>query len=288
MEVQIPARHLLRLIVIGLMVIACPRLRADDIDQLDRDASSWIAKAQALYRLDCDDMGKIWNAYCGVATYGNHEEYDVDFARDTAKELQSPEQSQLQELLDGYEGSGKLRDRAEEFKKNPDTESRASTMLDAMKKEYDKLQSLKDGLVLKGSDHPFVQFAIDYGRRQHDSKNSDLGCDVYDREFPDAGGRPDCVKVSSDGCWVYEFKPNTSRAVDAGKRQLERYVPAVEKYYQEYLDSHGDRDPDSDHGGKDIVKKINDNSKCWEDKKVKFHSDVVTCDMCEKRYTCIE
>jgi len=133
----------------------------------------------------------------------------VDFARDTANQLQAPEQSQLQELINDYENSGKLRDRAEELKKDPDAQSRASAILEAMQKEYAKLQILKDGVVLKGSDHPFVQYAIQYGKRQHDSKESDLGCDVYDREFPGAGGRPDCVKVSSDGCWVYEFKPNT-------------------------------------------------------------------------------
>jgi len=39
---------------------------------------------------------------------------------------------------------------------------------------------------------------------------------------------------------------------------------------------------------KTSFKKIDENSKCWEDKKVKFQSDVVTYDMCEKQYKCIE
>jgi hypothetical protein len=112
--------------------------------------------------------------------------------------------------------------------------------------------------------------------------SSSYSCQVKDKPFPGADGRPDCVSASN--CTVYEFKPKNDRAERMGREQLNRYVPAVEKYYQDLIDAR--KLPDSDYGGQDIISKIT--GRCMSGSSVRFSREVATYEMCRKEYECVQ
>jgi hypothetical protein len=94
---------------------------------------------------------------------------------------------------------------------------------------------------------------------------------------------------------VYEFKPESDRAIRNGRDQLDRYVPAVNEYYSKSINQK--ETPDSDHGGSDIIKRIHENKDCYEGDwpdggdpngtiTIKFRGEIKTYSRCEDRYEC--
>lgn len=279
-----------RWIVLGIsaLLVSSAVLRADDISDLQSKADAWISKCKEIYRLDCDDMKQIWEAYC--STYDVTQERDRDAARSVAEKMKDDAQSPIQHQLDEYEH---LKSDAERLKTG-DTESQAGRILDAMKTEAERLEKLKNG-AWRGANNPLIQFAIEYGRQKHEDmgRSSDFYCDVVDKDIPGAEGRPDCI--SARRCMVYEFKPDNDRAKGEGGKQLDRYVPAVNQYYSNFINRK--ETPDSDHGGSDIIKRIHENKDCYEgdwpdggdpagEIKTKFRGEVRTYRPCENTYEC--
>jgi C4-type Zn-finger protein len=246
------------------------------IDVFKRDAETWSQEAQSLFRLDCASMEQIWEAFCGADEEKN-ESPDRDTARARAKEIASPMISKVDGALRQYED---LKKRGSDLAAEEETRARAEQVLAKMKEIGDKFARIKERGSLKGADHPISQFSIEYGKQQHDSMASSFSCDVYDKPFDGADGRPDCVKASK--CMVYEFKPKNDKAVSKGKAQLDRYVGAVAKYYQERI-RRGEA-ADSDRGGSAIIDVIKKN--CMDGDDVEFDGKVETYNMCEKKYEC--
>lgn len=249
------------------------------VDELRRDAESWIGDARAVYRLDCESMQQIWEAFCG-ADWEPNEEPDRDSAFAKASESKDRQVQKIEALLEQY---GKLKSRAESLKQDK-TRDKAEQILGDMRREVVWIEKLKDKGAWRGRSHPFIQYAIDYGKDRHRSleSSSSFGCLVKDKPFPGADGRPDCVNASN--CTVYEFKPRNDRAERMGRAQLDRYVPAVERYYQELLDTR--KLPDADYGGREIMFKIA--ARCMNGSSVRFNKEVATYDMCRKEYECIQ
>lgn len=249
------------------------------VDELRRDAESWIEEARDVYRLDCESMQQLWDVFCG-ADWEPNEAPDRDSAYAKASELKDRQVQKIEALLEQY---GKLKSRAEDLKQDK-TRDKAEQVLGEMKKEYDRIGKLKDKGAWRGSSHPLVQSAIEHGKDRHRSMESasSFGCLVKDKPFPGADGRPDCV--SADKCTVYEFKPKNDRAERMGRAQLDRYVPAVERYFQELINTR--KLPDSDYGGREILFKIA--ARCMNGASVRFSKEVATYDMCRKEYECIQ
>ncbi len=109
-----------------------------------------------------------------------------------------------------------LTDWSEDLKEDASVSDDVDELLTLMKPAEAKLLALKNGAVLQGSNHPFVQFAIQYGVDRHKSLCSDKRgvVDVCDQAGFDGLGdrRPDMVTVNSNGLWVYEFKPKDRAA----------------------------------------------------------------------------
>lgn len=281
---------LLRWIIFGAaLLLSTASLCDDDIGALQTKADAWIAKSKEVYRLDCDDMKQIWEAYC--KQYDVTQERDRDAASRVADQMKSGAQPAIQSQLEEY---GRLKSDVERLKTG-ETESQASKILDAMETEAKRLEALKDKGAWRGSNNPLIQYAMEYGKQKHEDmgRSSDFYCDVVDKEIPGADGRPDCI--SARNCMVYEFKPDSDSAKGRGQEQLSRYVPAVNQYYSGLITQK--ETPDSDRGGSDIIKRIHENKNCydgdWPDGgdpngeiRTKFTGEVRTYRPCENNYEC--
>ena len=212
---------------------------------------------------------------------------DKEYAAVIARELQYKEK----ELIENYLGVARdLEDRAEDMISAKESEARAGTVPEGVRREESNLQKLYDGAALKGSNHPFVRYAIEYGKKQHESmcdQYKDVGR-VCDQEFSGANGRPDLVTVTNGLLMIYEFKPNNSKARDKGWDQVKRYRAPVVAYYQQYLPDGPsgpvNGSPPGDYGGDQIIKALQNSSRAWNGKSLQATPEVKTYDMCDQRF----
>lgn len=262
------------------------------VSDLRSRADRFHSDSQSLYRLDGDDLQQIWEAYCGKLDPKIKE--DQDFAADIARQLQDKEKGIIEQLLGGdlprlLDDAKKIRERSDAEQQDKD---QARDIEDQLRSEEKKLRDLYDGVPLKGSNHPFVQYAIEYGKEQHKDMCGKYGEQprVCDQNFPGMSGRPDLVAVESGHLVVYEFKPDNSSAKDKGWKQVADYLPGVVRYYQGFFEDGRNAgfkgEPDSDHGGVDFLKKLKDSRDAWssDGKELQAVPMVQTYRMCEKRF----
>src|SRR5579864_4519547 len=115
---------LLRWIIFGAaLLLSTASLCDDDIGALQTKADAWIAKSKEVYRLDCDDMRQIWEAYC--KQYDVTQERDRDTASRVADQMKSDAQPAIQSQLEEY---SRLKSDVERLKTG-ETESQASKIL---------------------------------------------------------------------------------------------------------------------------------------------------------------
>jgi hypothetical protein len=276
----------------GLFLFLPSTGNAQSISDLRSRTERFHSDSESLYRLDERDLQQIWEAYCGV--FDPKIKEDKDFAADIARQLQDKEKGIIEQLLGGdlprlLEDAKKIRENSDADPKDKDE---AKDIEDKLRNEEKKLRDLYDAVPLKGSNHPFVQYAIEYGKQQH----KDL-CDKYgeqprvcDKNFPGMDGRPDLVAMDGGHLVVYEFKPDNSNAKDRGWKQVADYLPAVVNYYQSFFEDGRNGgfkgEPDSDHGGITILKKLKDSKDAWssDGKQLQAVPMVQTYNMCDKRF----
>lgn len=261
-------------------------VQAQDISDIERRVDRFRSDAQSLYRLNEEDMTRIWEAYCGRFDPKIRE--DRDFAADIGKQLQYREKGILDQLLAGDYPT--LISLVRTLSVNSETRDRGAQFEKTLLAEEGKLKQLTDGVVLKGSNHPFVQYAIEYGKRQHVDmcRNNGDSPKVCDKEFPGADGRPDLVTFEGGQLVIYEFKPDSSKAKDLGWDQVRRYIAPVVSFYQKYL-PHGQQSeitdyPNSDYGGKEMLQRLKASSNAWDGKYLKAVPIVKTYSMCDKKF----
>lgn len=240
--------------------------QADPISDLESKAKEFISQSQSLRQLDDDSRNAIWETYCGEGDPSYPE--SVQYATLIGQELQSREQQQFDQLVTNE--LPPLVQAANDLLKDDETKAKAQEILDALSKEEENLIKLLNGVVLKGSNHPFIQFALEYGKKRHDDmceKLDESKSEVCNKNFPGADGRPDLVTVRDGHLVVYEFKPNSRKGEDAGEKQLKRYREPVQSYYQKYFPNGRDGGfndvPDNDHGGRNILEILMQSTGAW-------------------------
>lgn len=266
--------------------------QADPISDLESKVNDFISHSQSLYRLNDDSLNIIWETYCGEEdpSYPESKQY----ATLIGQELQRKEQEQFQQL---YEGElPPLKEAATELLKNEETKDRAQVVLDILKKEEKNLFKLIDGAVLRGSNHPFTQFALEYGKKQHEEmcdRYKDNSIRVCDRDFSGADGRSDLVTVSNGHLIVFEFKPDNSKAKNLGWDQVKRYLAPVVSYYQDFFEDGRNggfkKDPadnPEDYGGKKIFELLKESKDAWssDGKYLQAIPQVETYRVCDKKF----
>ncbi len=249
----------------------------------DRDAQAWIAKAKAIYLLDCKSMQELWDAYC-AEEYEPNEEPEDDAVRSKKNEIIERQRSQIEDLLREL---AKLKTTGAELAGKAKWKDEATKLLKLLEVEEGRLTKLQDSKsAWRGNNDPALQFTRAYGVEQHNKWGE--RCDVYDKPGFPVNGRPDCVVVEGPGqCMVYEFKPKDFR----GRNRINEYLTAVKDYYQQKMRS-GD-DPASELGGRDLMRKIEANcrvdpSKDKKEDRLNFKSDTLFYDRCQRRYECIQ
>lgn len=260
---------------------AVDRLKASSgsaIDVLTRDVNEWVALARATYRLDCEAMTKMWEAYCEL-DWEPEEDTDVSRADSTAASLQSSMRSAMGPLL---ERLPQLEDRAKALTRRRETKDKASSLLADLAKERERLDRLFPSRTWHGVNNPLRFYAAEWGKQQHRRMAASYSCDVSDQPFGSAG-RPDCIKA--DGCMIFEFKSKDPDAQADGFKKLREYEEAVRIYYQEHAEK--GTDPDSRRGGRAIMKAFEDRG-CLKNKRLSLATDVRSYDMCDRVYKCVE
>ena len=251
---------------IGFFLFVTANASSQTISELESQSNEFRSDAQDLYKLDSDNMMQIWEAYCGLFDPKTKEKRE--YATDIAKQLQYKEQGIIEQLLAGE--FPRLMEMAKKLDADPENRDKVSSIVELLKKEEANLRRLYDGVVLKGSNHPFVQFAIEYGKKQHEDMCDDFGESprVCDKNFPGMDGRPDLVTFESGRLVIYEFKPDNSRAKSLGWDQVKDYIEPVAEYYQGFFvdgrESEFKGEPDSDHGGKAMIEKLKGSKDAWE------------------------
>jgi hypothetical protein len=194
--------------------------------------------------------------------------------RPVLREIVVKKMASLQNLLDNELKLG------DELLKDDATRDAAGTIMAKINDVHAKLERIKKGGALQGSDHPMSQYATEHGKQMHDDYASRYKCNVYDQPYPDADGRPDCVVLGST-CYVYEFKPETPGQRAKGNKQLDRYVPAVTRFYQRRINA---KDGDDSTLQGRITSEVE--RQCLKGGAVTFDRDVIFYPLCERKFEC--
>lgn len=282
-----------RSILGAVLIVLCltPSIgQTEPISDLESKVKEFISHAQSLYRLDEDRKNIIWETYCGVfdPSYPESKQY----AAQIGQELQSKEKEQFEQLAGGE--LPPLVQAAKELLKDKETKDKAQENLDTLKKEEEKLLKRLNGVVLKGSNHPFTQFALEYGQKQHRemcdryNANSIMVCDM---NFSGADGRPDLVTVRDGHLMVFEFKPDNNKAKNLGWDQVKRYLAPVVDHYQQFFEDGRNggfkKDPDGNkHGGRKILELLKKSKEAWssDGKYLQAIPQVETYRVCDKKF----
>lgn len=253
-------------------------------EQLENDVKSWVARARATYRLDCQAMQDMWEAYCGTDFEPNDNEAG-ERPKQTAAMLQDKMQAQMKPLLAELPP---LIDRVTKLRSKKETRSRATELMASLDKEKGRLARLSVQDTWRGNNDPIRFYAAKYGNDQHASMWSSYGCTVPTSPtgyavFPGSGAtKPDCI--NPDKCEIYEFKPDSPSGAKEGNAQVSDYRSSVPAYYTERYRA---KQPAADAlGGAAIMKTLSE--KCLRGDKIELDAQVRTYKMCDKRYECIQ
>ncbi len=264
---------------------------AQTFEDLQNHVGAWLQQVDQVYRFNTDALMQIWQAYCEDLDSEINDRSPIEAATKVGQDLQ---QRQAQNLTAEFKELADLRTFAAQVQAaEPNFAQNVDELLADMSKSEENLKKLQNGVVLQGSNHPFVQLAIKYGVEQHERLCEDSSytgkVNVCDRPFDTLSDRrPDLVTVKDDGLWVYEFKPE-GRAEQAGWKQLSDYVPGVLKYYQQFFPNGRtgatDGKPDDDLGGQAMLDALVATDNAWESDGTKLkvpQSQVVTYHRCER------
>jgi hypothetical protein len=252
---------------------------------IEDKVNKYLENAQQIYRLDEEGRNFIWEAYC--RKYDLTLQEDKQYANQVADNWQQKEKAQFNSLI--TDGNNLIND-LQNLSNDPQYKDKVSGWMDKVKKEKNIIEQLDNGVVLKGANHPFVQYATEYGKKQHEDLCGHYSSPkVCDKDFG-SGIRPDLVYIDpSNGLYVLEFKPDNSEAKSKGEHQLDNYVPMIKSFYEKCFPSGRTGEPSSlssDFGGSDFLQKLKFCDSAWESDNMhlKIHREVVTYGPCDKKF----
>jgi hypothetical protein len=250
---------------------------------LDRDGQAWVTRARATYRLDCDSMQELWEAYCGTDFEEDPSE-EISRPAAVADALQKKMKAQMNPLLAELQP---LAERVKALRAKKATKSLGDDLAAQLKKEQGRLKRLSVKDVWRGSNHPLTFYAQEYGKQQHESLWSSFSCSVplaanAVAKYPGSGHtKPDCIKP--EVCEVWEFKPDSDAGHKEAAEQISDYVQIVPRYYTERFRK--GQPAEAALGGEAIMKTLA--AKCLYGDEIQLKVQPHYYKMCEKRYECI-
>jgi hypothetical protein len=255
----------------------------NDGDGLDRDVDQWVERARATYRLDCQAMQDMWEAYCGTDWEPNDSE-PGERPKQTAAALQDSMQRAMGPVLKELDP---LQDRVDRLLAKRETRGRGESISRKLDKERQRLKRLSVSDVWRGANDPVRFYAAEYGKDQHKSLYSSYSCDVPTSataraRFPGSGHTdPDCIVA--DKCQVWEFKPDSPTGHSDGENQKDSYERLIAPYYTSRM--RDNEAPPSELGGSAVMDKLT--KACRRGDQIELRVNVHYYKMCEKKYECI-
>jgi hypothetical protein len=252
-------------------------------DQLERDVTAWVDRARATYRLDCQAMDDLWQAYCGTDFEPNDPDAE-DYPKQVAARLQDQMQAAMKPVLAELPA---LDARVKPLLAKKETRSRGETLAAQLDKQRKRLQRLSVQDVWRGANDPIRFQAAEYGKQRHRDKYDEFKCKVplgADKEarFPVSGpNKPDCIVP--DKCQIWEFKPDSPKGHEEGEKKKRIYADVVPAYYNEMYKKK--EPPPTELGGAEVMKTLVE--KCLEGDHIVLDTEVDYYKMCDKRYECV-
>ncbi|MFC1673580.1 hypothetical protein ACFL12_05430 [Pseudomonadota bacterium] len=251
----------------------------DQVDALQTMVDAWEARAAGYFKLDCQAMQSLHEAYCGADLGDKDNAGDVGKLRGLAKGVSSKLLNDYQDIMDELEVIVEL---SNDLESEMETRDEAKKIFKELADELAKMKVAQSG-GLKGFNHPTVQYYIKFGREMHAKMERKFSCNVRDVAFGSAG-RPDCI--SGKSCTVIEFKPDSKSGKSAGPRQVKKYKNPVEKFYNDFT-ADLNSPPPSKYGGKAIMQQFDKASGCIKNGKLDIDLDVEYYARCQNKYACI-
>ena len=192
----------------------------DKWDDADRAYSEFTSAYAALRSLDKSELVNLVMAICEA------EEAD-------RRAVSSDASNRVRDRVrDSYDRLNSLRDRAvntlEAVLSDTTFKGRWDRAREYREKTGDYWRTI-DRMTssLRGSNHPVVAYLLERGQEAHLTyqKNQSY-CTVYEFTLSN-GSRVDCIYADGVTAYVFELKPNNSRARSRGREQVQNYVSAL-------------------------------------------------------------
>ncbi|MBK9036208.1 MAG: hypothetical protein IPL61_34020 [Myxococcales bacterium] len=256
--------------------------------QLETDVDVWVARAKAVYVLDCQGMKDIWAGYC-AQDWGPGDESEQKAA---ARTIADPIKDRMRSAIDGVIADlPALEARVKLLADKRETQRAGKALETKLSKERKRLDRLKANPALAGNYDIMLQFSNNYGKQQHERMWGRFGCTVpvsstAEAKFPSEGrkhNKPDCVDPS--GCKIWEFKAKGPDGERDGPRQAADYQHLVPLYYNKLVKPDGSYAPaDSSLGGQAIMDTLM--QRCYRNKEIELEARVEYYDPCKEQYEC--
>lgn len=189
--------------------------RADEWDQYynaERSAKDLLYSYEDFKKMEKKEIEALVKAMCDA---------DEDERKEVSSNIQSRARDKVRSEYDKVE---RRKNEALEMLKNvigddrfkskrSDAERLKSDVEDKWK-AVDKMWDL-----MRGSNHPVVSFMLDKGKAEHDYRRGRCSASEVDT----GNGNADCIGYDGNACLIVEFKPNNTRAINKGWKQLDGY-----------------------------------------------------------------
>jgi hypothetical protein len=194
--------------------------RDDPWDDAERAYNEFESAYKSLRTLDKTEVQALVTAICDA---------DEEDRRSVSSDAQSRARDHVR---DSYDKLQQMRDRANDLLKTVLADTTFQSKFDRARDYQSRISEMWASIDrmtanVRGGNHPVVAYlaqrGIDaHGEYEHNSSN----CTVYEWTLAN-GRRVDCIKVDGTTAYVFEIKPDNSRARSSGRIQVGDYVKAL-------------------------------------------------------------
>jgi hypothetical protein len=218
-----PLKATLYCLPIALLILALagelyPRSsHVDEYYDAERSAKDLLYSYEDFKKLEKSEIEALVNAIC---------EADEDERRSVSSDIASRAREKVRSEYDKTErrmneaiGMLKAVIADPRFESKRSDAERLKSEVEEKWKSIDRMWDL-----LRGSNHPVVSFMLDKGNEEDSYRKGRCTASQVDT----GNGYADCVGYDGNACLIIEFKPNNSRAISKGLRQLRDYKQGLE------------------------------------------------------------
>ena len=189
-------------------------------------SSDWLETSKSVFNTSCTAKKKLHKIASNIDWESNDDD-DKTLLTNEINRQKSDIERAIGDLMSGYKDLNRL---ADNLKSESETDERRDLMRVRVKWFAQALKS--DGNMFVGARDPLMRKILDYGVDMHDRMQSSPNCDLSEVTLSNRK-RLDCFDAAR--CLVIEFKPNSSKSIAKGKKQVQGYARNLEKEFGEII-----------------------------------------------------